>query len=415
MEKAITVLGAGMVGVSCALALQRQGAHVTLLDRSEPGDETSHGNAGVITRSSLIPYNNPALWKSLPRLTLNNTAQLRYNLGYMIRNWLWVGKYLCNARQSQFNKTAPALNSLIGLSSGLHKQWIKEAGVPERLRDNGWLYVYRTEASFAAAAWARRVYEQFDIDFEVLDSASLHLLEPSLSSIFERAVWVKDTMSVDDPRDVVRAYARLFVSRGGNLIRSDIRRISKNINSEWVLQDATGRKRKTPSLVVAMGPWAVDMLLPLGIRVPMAFERGYHMNYAFNNGAILNRPFYDVGGGYVMAPINGGLRLSTGVELTDRNAPISTAQLDMAYLSAQQAFPVGARLDKTPWVGSRPTLPDCRPMIGAAPGHNGLWLAIGHQHVGYNTGPGTGQLLAALMEEAPPPIDPKPFAPDRYL
>ena len=415
MEKSITVLGAGMVGVSCALALQRLGADVTLIDRAEPGNETSHGNAGVITRSSLIPLNNPKLWKSLPHYGLNKTAQLRYEIGYMIRNWLWICEYLYNTRHSQFKKTAAALDALIRLSSQTHQQWVNEAGIPHRLRDNGWIHLYRTEKAFKAQAWARRIYEQYEIKYEVMDSVDLHLIEPSLNPIFERAVWIKDTLSVDDPRAMVSAYAKLFTSHGGRFIRKDIRHITKNPSNTWVLQDAMGEEVLSPCLVIALGPWVVDMLLPLGIRIPMVYERGYHVHYSAQTGATLNRPVYDTAGGYVLAPVEEGLRISTGVELADLNAAPSTEQVDMAHAAAKQAFPLGMRINRFPWMGRRPTLPDCRPMIGAVPGQAGLWLAVGHQHTGLNTGPGTALLLAALMSETTPPINPQPFSPGRYL
>ncbi|RUS67590.1 D-amino acid dehydrogenase 1 [Saezia sanguinis] len=415
MEKNITVLGAGMVGVCCALALQRLGARVTLIDRGELGNETSYGNAGVIARSSLIPFNNPALWKSLPRYSLNQSAQLRYNLGFMMRNWTWAVQYLSNTRKSRFKKTVVALNSLISLSSELHQAWVKEAGAEKHLHDQGWIHLYRTEAAFAGQAWARRIYEQYDVAFEVLDSAGLYMLEPSIKSIFERAVWIKDTMSISNPRAVVKAYARLFTAQGGSIVRSDVRHVSKAGNGHWVLQEVTGLQREAPCLVVALGPWSADMLLPLGVRIPMVYERGYHMHYQVADDVALNRPVYDTGGGYVLTPMEEGIRLSTGVELNDYNAPAMTEQLDMAQQFAQQAFPLGARKDQKPWLGSRPTLPDCRPMIGAVPDHAGLWLAVGHHHIGLNTGPATGQLLAALMSGEEPPIDPQPFAPERYL
>lgn len=415
MDNRVTVLGGGMVGVCCALALQRLGMCVTLIDRGELGGETSFGNAGVLARSSLIAFNNPALWKSLPRYSFNQTVQLRYRISYMIRNWPWVVQYLCNTTPSRFARTAKALDSLIRYSSDLHRQWIKEAGVQQHLHNEGWIHLYRSEAAFAGQAWARRVYDEYSIAYEVIDSASLHVLEPSIKSIFPRAVWIKDTMSLDDPRAVVRAYAKLFTAYGGSIVRSDVRHLSKNSAGHWLLQEASGIQREVGCLVIALGPWVTDMLLPLGVRIPLMCERGYHMHYEGIEGATLNRPVYDTGGGYVLTQAAQGMRLSTGVELADRTDPPSPVQLDMAEQFAKQAFPLGNRLEDKAWMGSRPTVPDCRPMIGAVPGHNGLWLAVGHQHIGVNTGPATGQLLAALMSGREPPVDPAPFSPQRYL
>ena len=147
----------------------------------------------------------------------------------------------------------------------------------------------------------------------------------------------------------------------------------------------------------------------------MAWERGYHMHYGVPTEKPLQRPIYDTGGAYVLSPMQDGMRLTTGVELAERDAPPNLAQLEMAEKSAGQAFALGPRLDPEPWMGRRPTLPDSRPMIGEAPGHPGLWLAFGHQHIGFTTGPGTAALLAALMLGGPAPINPAPFAPGRFL
>jgi D-amino-acid dehydrogenase len=147
----------------------------------------------------------------------------------------------------------------------------------------------------------------------------------------------------------------------------------------------------------------------------MALERGYHMHYAAPEGTGLGRPIHDSAGGYVLTPMEQGLRLCTGVELNDLNAPPDPAPLERAEASAGQAFALGPRLDREPWLGRRPTLPDSVPVIGPAPRHPGVWLAFGHQHIGFSTGPGTARVLGALMSQATAPIDAAPFRPERWV
>ena len=113
MLGAVAILGGGMVGVSCALELQRRGADVTLIDRRPPGQETSYGNAGVITRSSLIPMNNPGLWKNLPKLLTNSTASLRYNIPFLLHNIRWALGFLASALSGPYDETTAALDALI--------------------------------------------------------------------------------------------------------------------------------------------------------------------------------------------------------------------------------------------------------------------------------------------------------------
>lgn len=403
-----------MVGVSCALELQRRGAQVTLIDRNAPGRETSYGNAGVIARSSLMPFNNPGLWRTLPHYLTNRTAHFRYDLLFMARHPWWGLRYLANTRPSVFEATADALDGLIRLSSGMHRQWLHEAQATTHLRDNGWLFLYRSQAAYEGTALARATYERHNIATELLDSAGLAGLEPDLKPVFARALWIKDTLSVDDPGGVVAAYARLFVERGGSIIRAEARRMARAENG-WRVSLGDGSVHGAPALVVALGPWSARMLAPLGLSIPMMFERGYHRHYAALGEARLHRPVYDTAGGYVLSPMTQGLRLSTGVEMVPQDAPENHVQLTMAEQSARSAFPLGSPTETEVWHGSRPTLPDCRPMIGAAPGRPGLWLALGHQHIGFSTGPGTASILGALMAGEAPPVDARPFAPERFV
>lgn len=410
----VAVVGAGMVGVCCALELQRRGLKVRLFDRKGPGQETSFGNAGVCARSSLIPLNNPGLWATLPRLLGNRSPQLRYNPLYMLRQTMWGIGFVSRARPAAFNETATALDALIRLSMPAHRLLMQEAGVAHRLRDNGWIFLYRSDYAFAGSRFARDVYDRFEIVTQELDQSALHDLEPHLRTIFPRALWIKDTWSVDDPGRVVEAYAALFQAGGGELVRNEITALQRDAQGSWQLRGRDASTTTAKKVVIALGPWANDLLKPLGVAAPMAFERGYHQHFAPEAGATLGRPVYDTAAGYVLAPMQAALRLSTGVELTERDAPANRAQLELAEAASRQAFPVGSRSGPD-WLGSRPTLPDCRPMIGEAPRHPGLWLAFGHQHIGLSTGPGTAQVLASLMLGEESPIDARPFRVERFI
>ena len=206
----------------------------------------------------------------------------------------------------------------------------------------------------------------------------------------------------------------MFQARGGELVRDEVASLQRDAGGSWRLRGQDGGATTARHVVIALGPWANDVLKPLGVAAPIAFERGYHQHFAAAGGATLRRPVHDTAAGYVLAPMERGLRLSTGVELTARDAPANRVQLEMAEAAARQAFPLGARSGDH-WLGARPTLPDCRPMIGQAPRHPGLWLAIGHQHIGLSTGPGTAQVLASLMLGEPCSIDPGPFRAERFI
>ncbi len=400
-DKECIVLGAGAVGACCALALQEQGFKVTLIDRNQPGSETSYGNGGVLARSSLIPLNNPALPAAMPRLLRNNTPQLRFNPFFVLRNLNWGWQFIRNTRAPIFRETIQALDTLIQLSSAQHQVWMQHSGIESRLRDTGWIFLYRQLASFNQAAWARDIYQEFDIQTEVLSPAQISELEPSLSPVFEKALWIKSAQSVDSPAEVVRAYVQLFAERGGVVLRDECVSLDRTVGDQfkkWKAVLKSGAKLGAANVVVALGPWSAALLKQLNIHVPMAFERGYHQHFHAHANATLNRPVYDTAQGYILTPMQQGIRLTTGVELTDLNAPSNLTQLQLGIAAAKTIFPLGEPTEDPIWRGARPTLPDSRPVIGEI--KPGLWGAFGHQHIGFSTSAGTGQMIAGLMAGA---------------
>jgi len=138
------------------------------------------------------------------------------------------------------------------------------------------------------------------------------------------------------------------------------------------------------------------------------------MHYGVRGNAALNHPLHDGNGGYMLVPMNKGIRLTTGVEFADRDAPPNPVQLARDETLASELFPLGERLEPAPWLGSRPCLPDMVPVIGRGERHRGLWFAFGHAHHGFTLGPVTGRLLAELMTGETPFTDPSFYAADRF-
>jgi len=407
----VIVLGAGIVGVSAAIAARQRGLSVVLVDRREPGSETSYGNAGILSSGSISPLNNPSLWTALPKYLTNQHPALRFDLAWSLRNVDWVVRFLANATTSRLRPRATALHGLIGASLKLHRDWIVKADAAQRIRETGWLKAWRSDADAAARA-EQALLTEFGIASQLLDRQAMSALEPNIVPVYKVGLLHTQTASVDSPGAVVKAYARMFVGSGGEIRRSDIKAIMPD-GDGWRAALADG-EITARHVVVALGPWSGDLLRPLGYRVPMAFERGYHREFKPNPARALQRPIHDAEASFLMTPMEQGIRVTSGVELTDRDAPSSFAQLDQVVPAARAVVEFGDAVGE-PWRGARPTLPDCLPMIGPAPRHSGLWLAFGNQHIGFTTGPATGAAIAAMIGGAPPPFDVSAFAPSRYL
>jgi D-amino-acid dehydrogenase len=407
----VVVLGAGIVGVSTAYAARQRGLSAILVDRREPGSETSYGNAGIISSGSISPLNNPSLWKAVPKYLTNCHPALRWNPVWAVQNAGWVARFLANSAASRLRPRATALHGLIGASLKLHREWIVKAEIGHRIRETGWLKAWRSDA-VAGAKHEQALLTEYGIASELLNRQAISALEPGIVPVYKVGLLHTQTASVDSPGAVVKAYARMFAGAGGDFRQSDVKAIVPDGDS-WRVALADGGILAR-HVVVALGPWSADILRPLGYRVPLAFERGYHREFKPNPSRILQRPIHDADGGFLMTPMEQGIRVTSGVELTDRDAPSSFAQLDQVVPLARGVAVFGDSVGEV-WRGSRPTLPDSLPMIGPAPRHAGLWLAFGNQHIGFTTGPATGAAIAAMIGGAPPPYDVTPFAPGRYI
>jgi len=407
----VIVLGAGIVGVSAAIAARQRGLAVVLVDRREPGSETSYGNTGVLSSGSILPFNKPSLWSALPAYMTNRHAALRWDPAWAIRNIDWLVRFLANATPSRTKPRATALHGLIGASLKLHREWIVKANAAQRIRETGWLKAWRSDA-VGAAKEEQAFLAEYGIASQLLDRQAISALEPNIVPVYKVGLLHSQTASVDSPGAVVKAYARMFAGSGGEILQSEIKTIVP-AGEGWRVMLAGG-EISARHVVVALGPWSADLLRPLGYRVPLAFERGYHQEFKPNPARSLQRPIHDAEGSFLMTPMEQGIRVTSGVELTARDAPSSFAQLDQVVPAARNVVEFGEAVGE-PWRGARPTLPDSLPMIGPAPRHSGLWLSFGHQHIGFTTGPATGVAIAAMITGSEPPFNAAPFSPGRYL
>jgi D-amino-acid dehydrogenase len=407
----VVVFGAGIVGVSSAYAARQRGLSVVLIDRREPGAETSYGNAGILSSGSIFPLNQPSLFGNLPKYLSNRHPALRWDVGWALKNPSWIARFLASGRPSQTRPRAQALHGLIKASLKLHRQWIVQAGAGNRIRETGWLKAWRSD-NLAAAKADQAALAEYGIKSELLDRQGISALEPNILPVYSVGLLHSETASVDSPGNVVKAYAKMFAGAGGDVRQAEIKSIAPD-GDGWRAMLSNGEIRAR-HVVVALGPWSADLLRPLGYRVPLATERGYHREFKPNPSRQLRCPIHDAENAFLMTPMEQGIRVTSAVELTARDAPSNYAQLDQVVPLARSVVEFGEPVGEV-WRGARPTLPDSLPMIGPAPRHNGLWLAFGNQHIGFTTGPATGDAIAAMIAGAAPSFDTSAFSPKRYL
>jgi D-amino-acid dehydrogenase len=405
------VLGAGMVGLGTALALQQRGHAVTLIDRKPPGRETSYGNAGIIQREAVEPYAFPRELSTLLRIATGRSNDANYHLGAMWALLPKLARYWHASAPSRYAAIAAAYGKLIEQCIEAHRPLIAEAGADDLVSREGWRQAYRDAASFeAAAVAARRLAERSALDCAVLDGAALAAAEPALRIPLAGAIHWRDPWSISDPGELVARYAALFLRRGGSFAHGDALTLRRQAHG-WSVQTNDGPV-EAERAVVALGPWADTLTRRLGYRLPLFVKRGYHRHYA--TPMRLQAPLLDVDNGVMLVPMVRGLRLTTGAEFARLDAPATPVQLAHAENSTRRLIALGDPVEATPWLGARPCTVDMKPVIGPAPRHPGLWFNFGHAHQGFTLGPATGRLIAEMMDGETPFTEPAPYLPSRF-
>jgi D-amino-acid dehydrogenase len=409
----VIVLGAGIVGTSVALHLVKRGLSVALVDRDGPGEGTSYGNAGIIEGNTIFPQAFPSSWMALIRIALKRAPEANYHLSFLPKVAPWLLAFRAASRPERLLETAELMRPLFARAVAEHEALSAEAGAERYLRRNGWLKLYRGDRSFAAQSRELEMASRLGIANMPLDGEAACALEPSLAPVFRHAVHWAGAVSVSNPLALTRAYAARFTALGGIALTGDARSLHR-ATPHWRVDTASGPV-DAGDVVLALGPWAPDVLAPLGIKLPLAVKRGYHRHFRAKGNAALSRPILDADKGYCLAPMEQGIRLTTGAEFAARDAPPTPVQFDRVLPAARELFALGEPVEAAPWLGARPCFADSRPVIGRAPGSRGLWLTYGHSHWGLTLGPVTGRLIAEMMTGTTPFCDPKPYGAERFI
>ena len=408
------VLGAGIVGTSIALHLAKRGLSVALVDRRGPGEETSYGNAGVIEGNTLFPHPFPRDFGALLRVALKQAPEANYHLSFLPQIAPWLLAYRANSSPERRLEFAKLMRPLFA-ARGRRARGADDGGGRDALSAQGRLAQALSQRGGvcatprANAMWRRS--SASSIACSIRDAA--RALEPSLSPVFHRAVHWPDAASVINPLAVTRAYAARFKALGGFMLTGDARSLRRD-GGRWRV-DAEEGPVDTANVVVALGPWAPDVLEPLGIRLPLAVKRGYHRHFRPQGNAGLTPP----GGrcrGRLLPGADGAGHPAHHRRGIRRRATRRRRRCSSTGCCRRRrgCFRWARRSRRTPWMGSRPCFADSRPVIGRAPGQDGLWLAYGHAHWGLTLGPVTGRLVAEMMTGETPFCDPAPYRAERF-
>ncbi len=411
-ETRIAVVGAGLVGLSCALWLQKKGLAVTLIDQADPGSGTSSGNACTIADYGCIPVNSPAIFKRLPSLLLSKESPLSVNPGYALSHPSWMLKFLLNCRQPRVDRTTRLLGRLLAKTWDGLDPLLDMAAARDLVRQNGCMYVYRSERDYQDALPSNLKRREQGAHYVELGAADIRDLEPNLRIPFERGLLFEQSCHVLNPRTLCERYFVCFQRQQGNFVRQRAVTVRHGLDAVQVELD-NGEKVDARRVVIAAGAFSRQIDgIPMQL-LPLDTERGYHVQF---NGQqhLLQRPVCWNTAGFYATPMNEGLRAAGTVEIAGLGTQKNQSNLDYLTRKVRQMLDLPPTPDQE-WLGFRPTLPDALPVIGFSTVSEYILYAFGHQHIGLTLAGITGKLVAELANREQPSLEIKPFSPARFL
>ena len=411
-EVSIVVVGAGIVGASVALALQRDGHKVTLVDREAPCAGASSGNGGAIVNASCPPTAMPGIALDALKMLGQPLAPFTIRLAYLHRVLPWLFRFVLESRRSRVTENARNLHALTSRSIAGWRRLTDGTDLCGLLRDGGWLKVYESERSFAATRDDRELMDANCVPYETLSAEEIRDLEPNLAHIFERGIFQRDSLWVSNPQRMVQGMVDLFVAQGGTFSQFDAH--SFDIHKEHIVLHSSSETILADKVIVATGAWSKSLAEQAGNRLPLDTERGYHIMLSAKNNRLLNRPVVNGESYFGLVPMESGLRLCGQVELAGVDAAPDYRRIRRLLPVAGRMVPGLDATEESAWMGCRPSLPDSLPVLGISRRSDDVLYAFGHQHLGLTLGPATGLIIADLVAGRDPDIDLTPYRPDRY-
>jgi D-amino-acid dehydrogenase len=409
----VTILGAGIVGVCCALALQREGFRVTLVDRDQPGSGCSAGNAGMIQTGSVAPLAIPGLWRKLPGMMLDPLGPLAIRWRHLATLAPWLWRFTASMGEKPIEATAVALRALLSRAGEAYQPLLRDAKAFPLIGAKGELYVLRDDASYTAQREKLALLRRYGVPYEELDTAALRQMEPALAPAYRRGYYLPESFYTVDPHRLVSRLAEAFVEQGGVFVQEAVRELI--LDGEKIIALATDQgDRPVERVVVALGAFSGAFARRLGAPVPLESLRGYHLMVA--PGALtLQGPLIEPTKAFAAVPMMDGIRLAGTVELASLEAAPDWRRAEMLLPLARAMLPGLTSEIRAKWMGHRPGTPDSVPVIGRANRYRNAWLAFGHGTLGLTLAAITGRLIAAAIAGSPPEVDLALYRAERFL
>lgn len=411
-ERKIAVIGAGVVGLCSALYLQRSGHKVTVIDSLDAGASASYGNSGMLSVDDSAPMAMPGMLRNVPKWLMDPLGPLYVDPRYFPTALPWLMKWLRASRMSVVRQSASALHELHKPAIPAFRELLGEMAFADLTRSLGQIYLWDTPYTSRTERISAALRETQDAEAQSLNTAELRDLVPGITPTITRAILMPRNGSVVNPRRMMQTLERLIVEAGGDFLRERVLGLYPEDDNFRVMTNCSDLSFK--NVVVAAGAWSKSLIAPLGLKVPLETERGYHMQLS-GDTARLRIPLLFRSRGFSAAPMEMGLRLSGTVEIAGLERPPNRRRGEALLKQGKLLFPDLNYEECKMWMGFRPSLPDSLPIIDRSPHHKGLFLCFGHGHLGLTEGAISGKLVTELINGTPSTVDLTPYRISRFI
>ncbi len=410
-DKRTIVVGAGVAGLATAVYLQRAGQAVTVVDPLGPAGGASFGNAGMISADTAAPIAMPGMLRKVPGWVMDRKGPLVVRPAYLPTALPWLLRWARAGRMDRVLAISDAMRALHRDAFACWQELVGPDVFASLIRRSGQIQVWDGDGSTPGAAVEQRIRERHGLEAQRLGADDLRQMLPGIARGITHGLLVPGNGHTVSPARLVGALADALRQAGGEIVPERAMKIVPKDGGHLVITNTANRT--AGSVLIATGAWAKQLLNPLGIKVPLETERGYHA--MLPNPSV--EPRYAISyksRGFGITPMQDGLRAAGSVEIAGLDAPPDEERARILAGHARALFPALQHDEPRLWMGFRPSTPDSLPVLGAVPGHPGLFLAFGHGHFGMTGGAPSGRLVSAIVTGAPPPIDPAPYRIGRF-
>ncbi|MBU9291553.1 amino acid dehydrogenase [Burkholderia multivorans] len=407
------VIGGGIVGVCCALYLQRDGHAVTLIDPAAPGDSTAKWSCGQMAVSEIIPLSKPGILKKVPGWLLDQSGPLALRPGALPGILPWFFRFVASARHAKIVSIAQAMATLTHDVYTDYATLLDACGDSALLGQHPVLEVFDDPAGIAHEQPHLELRQSLGFQSQRLTATEIADLEPALAGRFRHGLLFPEWRAVNDTEGFIAALTASFEAQGGRRVRANAARIDEADGRATGVMLTSGEHIAAAHVVVAAGTGSRQFFGALGVRVPLEGIAGYQALLADPGVAFRHSVIY-ADGGFCFSPMTRGLQIGGTIEFAGRNAQPNFRRADIILEKAKRILPELRTARVEYGVGYRPFLPDTKPIIDRSKRLPNAYMAFGHGQLGLTLGATTGRLIADLAAGRPTRQNLAPFSAYRF-